>query len=200
MEKKLFVNTIIAAYNAQAVNPELMFVKQSDRNAAQEKTVYYTLDNVNFNESQELIKNKPLEFHLKVTDSNLVGTSFAGTNTKDLKLQLYIESDNGTKFEGIGGENTNVVPIDVPVYEAGNKDSLTKDSNGCIYVNSGKVYNFTLNDLPDHEKYLKTRAGYKGKVTLYAKISCKYIYYGTEKEAQSVAQINICQRQLFDLD
>ena len=29
------------------------------------KTVYYTLDNVNFNESQELIKNKPLEFHLK---------------------------------------------------------------------------------------------------------------------------------------
>ena len=66
MEKKLFVNTIIAAYNAQAVNPELMFVKQSDRNAAQEKTVYYTLDNVNFNESQELIKNKPLEFHLKL--------------------------------------------------------------------------------------------------------------------------------------
>ena len=61
----MFVNTIIAAYNAQAVNPELMFVKQSDRNAAQEKTVYYTLDNVNFNESQELIKNKPLEFHLK---------------------------------------------------------------------------------------------------------------------------------------
>ena len=200
MEKKLFVNTIIAAYNAQAVNPELMFVKQSDRNAAQEKTVYYTLDNVNFNESQELIKNKPLEFHLKVTDSNLVGTSFAGTNTKDLKLQLYIESDNGTKFEGIGGENTKVVPIDVPVYEAGNKDSLEKDSNGCIYVNSGKVYNFTLNDLPDYENYLKTSAGYKEKVTLYAKISCKYIYYGTEKEAQSVAQINICQRQLFDLD
>ena len=200
MEKKLFVNTIIAAYNAQAVNPELMFVKQANINAAQEKTVYYTLDNVNFNESQELIKNKPLEFHLKVTDSNLVGTSFAGTNTKDLKLQLYIESDNGTKFEGIGGENTNVVPIDVPVYEAGNKDSLEKDSNECIYVNSGKVYNFTLNDLPDYEKYLKTSAGYKGKVTLYAKISCKYIYYGTEKEAQSVAQINICQRQLFDLD
>lgn len=200
MEKKLFVNTIIAAYNAQAVNPELMFVKQSDRNAAQEKTVYYTLDNVNFNESQELIKNKPLEFHLKVTDSNLVGTSFAGTNTKDLELQLYIESDGGKEVEGIGGENTKVVPIDVPVYEAGNKDSLEKDFNGCIYVNSGKVYNFTLNDLPDYENYLKTSAGYKGKVTLYAKISCKYIYYGTEKEAQSVAQINICQRQLFDLD
>ena len=37
---------------------QLMFVKQSDRNAAQEKTVYYTLDNVNFNESQELIKKQ----------------------------------------------------------------------------------------------------------------------------------------------
>ena len=198
MEKKLFVNTIIAAYNAQAVNPELMFVKQSDRNAAQEKTVYYTLDNVNFNESQELIKNKPLEFHLKVTDSNLVGTSFAGTNTKDLKLQLYIESDNGTKVKGIGGENTNVREIHLPVYKAGERQTEYED--GYVYVNSGNVYDFTLNELQNYESYLKTSAGYKGKVTLYAKISCKYIYYGTEKEAQSVAQINICQRQLFDLD
>jgi hypothetical protein len=198
MEKKLFVNTIIAAYNAQAVNPELMFVKQSDRNAAQEKTVYYTLDNVNFNESQELIKNKPLEFHLKVTDSNLVGTSFAGTNTKDLKLQLYIESDDGTKVKGIGGENTNVREIHLPVYKAGERQTEYED--GYVYVNSGNVYDFTLNELQNYESYLKTSAGYKGKVTLYAKISCKYIYYGTEKEAQSVAQINICQRQLFDLD
>lgn len=198
MEKKLFVNTIIAAYNAQAVNPELMFVKQSDRNAAQEKTVYYTLDNVNFNESQELIKNKPLEFHLKVTDSNLVGTSFAGTNTKDLKLQLYIESDDGKKVEGIGGENTKVKEIHLPVYKAGEKQAEYED--GYVYVNSGNVYDFTLNELQNYESYLKTSAGYKGKVTLYAKISCKYIYYGTEKEAQSVAQINICQRQLFDLD
>ena len=46
-----------------------------------------------------------------MTDSNLVGTSFAGTNTKDLKLQLYIESDDGTKIEGIGGENTKVKEI-----------------------------------------------------------------------------------------
>lgn len=198
MEKKLFVNTIIAAYNAQAVNPELMFVKQSDRNAAQEKTVYYTLDNVNFNESQELIKNKPLEFHLKVTDSNLVGTSFAGTNTKDLKLQLYIESDDGTKIEGIGGENTKVKEIHLPVYKVGTEQN--KHEDGYIYVNSGNVYDFTLNELQNYESYLKTSAGYKGKVTLYAKISCKYIYYCTEKEAQSIAQINICQRQLFDLD
>ena len=41
-----------------------------------------------------------------MTDSNLVGTSFAGTNTKDLKLQLYLESADGKKVEGIGGENT----------------------------------------------------------------------------------------------
>ena len=72
--------------------------------------------------------------------------------------------------------------------------------DGYVYVNSGNVYDFTLNELQNYESYLKTSAGYKGKVTLYAKISCKYIYYCTEKEAQSIAQINICQRQLFDLD
>lgn len=56
-----------------------------------------------------------------MTDSNLVGTSFAGTNTKDLKLQLYIESDDGTKIEGIGGENTKVKEIHLPVYKASEK-------------------------------------------------------------------------------
>ena len=52
-----------------------------------------------------------------MTDSNLVGTSFAGTNTKDLELQLYIESDDGKKVEGIGGENTKVKEIHLPVYK-----------------------------------------------------------------------------------
>ena len=133
-----------------------------------------------------------------MTDSNLVGTSFAGTNTKDLKLQLYIESDDGTKIEGIGGENTKVKEIHLPGYKASEKQAEYED--GYVYVNSGNVYDFTLNELQNYESYLKTSAGYKGKVTLYAKISCKYIYYCTEKEAQSIAQINICQRQLFDLD
>ena len=101
-----------------------------------------------------------------MTDSNLVGTSFAGTNTKDLKLQLYIESDDGTKIEGIGGENTKVKEIHLPVYKASEKQAEYED--GYVYVNSGNVYDFTLNELQNYESYLKTSAGYKGKVTLYA--------------------------------
>ena len=111
---------------------------------------------------------------------------------------MYIESDDGTKIEGIGGENTKVKEIHLPVYKASEKQAEYED--GYVYVNSGNVYDFTLNELQNYESYLKTSAGYKGKVTLYAKISCKYIYYCTEKEAQSIAQINICQRQFFDLD
>ncbi len=56
----MFVNTIIAAYNAQAVNPELMFVKQSDRNAAQEKTVYYTLTMLTSMNPRSLLKTNHL--------------------------------------------------------------------------------------------------------------------------------------------
>ena len=65
-----------------------------------------------------------------MTDSNLVGTSFAGTNTKDLKLQLYIESDDGTKIEGIGGENTKVKEIHLPVYKASEKQAEYEDDTG----------------------------------------------------------------------
>ena len=43
MEKKLFVNTIIAAYNAQAVNPELMFVKQFKTEMLHRKRLFITL-------------------------------------------------------------------------------------------------------------------------------------------------------------
>ena len=88
-----------------------------------------------------------------MTDSNLVGTSFAGTNTKDLKLQLYIESDDGTKIEGIGGENTKVKEIHLPVYKASEKQAEYED--GYVYVNSGNVYDFTLNELQNYESYLK---------------------------------------------
>ena len=97
-----------------------------------------------------------------MTDSNLVGTSFAGTNTKDLKLQLYIESDDGTKIEGIGGENTKVKEIHLPVYKASEKQAEYED--GYVYVNSGNVYDFTLNELQNYESYLKTSAGYKERL------------------------------------
>ena len=79
-----------------------------------------------------------------------------------------------------------------------NPQTIYNEFKGKIVdISYEKQYAFLKNKM---NVYLKTSAGYKGKVTLYAKISCKYIYYGTEKEAQSVAQINICQRQLFDLD
>lgn len=196
MEKKLFVNTIIAAYNAQAVKPNLSFVKQSDWNAEEAKNVYYILDYTNDNQSQELVKDIQ-DFHLKVTDSNLVGTSFSGTNTKDLKLELFIESDD-EDTQNIEGIDKKVKEVKLPIYTSGTNSQVPADTNGDIYVHSGKVYDFTLGDL---QKYLRNNANeYRGKTTLYARISCRYLYYGVEKEAQSIAKIDICQRQLFDLD
>ena len=101
--------------------------------------------------------------------------------------------------KGVTGSDTAYIS-NIWNISAGRINMYVIHEDGYVYVNSGNVYDFTLNELQNYESYLKTSAGYKGKVTLYAKISCKYIYYGTEKEAQSIAQINICQRQLFDLD
>lgn len=196
MEKKLFVNTIIAAYNAQAVKPNLSFVKQSDWNAEEAKNVYYILDYTNDNQSQELVKDIQ-DFHLKVTDSNLVGTSFSGTNTKDLKLELFIESDD-EDAQNIEGIDKKVKEVKLPIYTSGTNSQVPADTNGDIYVYSGNVYDFALGDL---QKYLRNNVNeYRGKTILYARISCRYLYYGVEKEAQSIAKIDICQRQLFDLD
>lgn len=193
MEKKLFVNTIIAAYNAQAVNPNLTFVKESDWDAPEETSVYYMLDNMNFTSSSELITDSQ-EFHLKVSDSNLVGTSIEGTNTKDLKLEFFIESEKGNEMEEFDGMKLEKISLSVFL----NETPLYNNNEGNIYVHSGNVYDIILSDL---EKWLKDENGqYKGKLTLYAKISCEYLYYGEKREAKSVASIKLCQRQLFDLD
>lgn len=194
MEKKLFVNTIIAAYNAQAVNPELAFVQTSSLDSQDEKVIYYNLDYSS--STEELMKNAQ-EFHLKVTDNNLVGTSFEGNNVRDMKLELFVESESGEPVDGVG-QGAKLEKLDlteIPVYHNG-KPIAMKD--GKIYVNSGNVYDFTLSEL---EKYLVNQAGdFKSNVNLYAKISCEYLYYGQKREANAVSQIKLSRRQLFDLD
>lgn len=194
MEKKLFVNTIIAAYNAQAVNPELAFVQTSSLDSQDEKVTYYNLDYSS--STEELMKNAQ-EFHLKVTDNNLVGTSFEGNNVRDMKLELFVESESGEPVDGVGqGAKLRKLNLtEIPVYHNG-KPIAMKD--GEIYVNSGNVYDFTLSEL---EQYLVNQAGdFKSNVNLYAKISCEYLYYGQKREANAVSQIKLSRRQLFDLD
>ena len=201
MERKLFVNTIIAAYNAQAVNPNLSFVSTQDMDAPEEDVVYYSLDHSSLEE--ELLFDRQ-DFFLKVTDNNLVGTSFGGSTMKDLKLELFIESDRGTHEEGIGDTNTKTeklpLGIDKNIIQILNSAGIpvAPDTQGNIYVKSGNVYKFTLHNL---QKYLlDENQDFKESVKLYAKVSCEYLYYGKPKTAQAIAQISINQRQLFDLD
>lgn len=128
-----------------------------------------------------------------MTDSNLVGTSFAGTNTKDLKLQLYIESDDGTKIEGIGGENTKVKEIHLPVYKASEKQAEYED--GYVYVNSGNVYDFTLNELQNYEELFKNKCRLQGKdYPVCENFMQVHLLLHGKRSAIHWHQINICHR------
>ena len=169
--------------------------------APEEDVVYYSLDHSSLEE--ELLFDSQ-DFFLKVTDNNLVGTSFGGSTMKDLKLELFIESDRGTHEEGIGDTNTKTeklpLGIDKNIIQILNSAGIpvAPDTQGNIYVKSGNVYKFTLHNL---QKYLlDENQDFKESVKLYAKVSCEYLYYGKPKTAQAIAQISINQRQLFDLD
>lgn len=190
MEKKLFVNTIIAAYNAQAVNPNLSFVNNQNMDAPDEEIVYYTLDH-SLQSDELLFENQ--EFFLKVTDNNLVGISQDGSYNKPLELELEIDDPNSEGKKKLLFDGNNAIHI---LDEQGN--IVRPSADGKIYLNSGHVYKFTLTNL---QQYLKLQNGeFKGTVNLYAKVSCKYSYYGEEKTAEATDYISINQRHLFDLD
>jgi hypothetical protein len=197
MEKKLFVNTIIAAYNAQAVDPRIQFVESADYDASETGDVYYMADSY-INAGENLVTDS-LTFNLKIQDSNLVGSSENADNIRNLRLELFLESEEGESDTGIGDPGKKYLNItdSVEVYLAGSESPLQM-VDGKIYVNSGNVYSFQLDRLGER---LRTANGdIAANVTLYAKISCDYIYYGETKTAQALTNINIHQRQLFNMN
>lgn len=196
-EKKLFVNTIIAAYNAQAVDPDISFVEDSDWDAREQQDTYYTLDSVLSKDDSNLISNN-LQFHLKIKDTNLAGDMVNAENIRKLKLELYVEDPDGNTVEGVGGTDVTVRKLQVPVFLAGSNSPVAADEKGDIYVNSGNLYSFAMENAVE---FLKDKQGnFKSDISLYAKISCEYSYYGELRTAYDTARINIRQRQFFDMD
>lgn len=203
-EKKLFVNTIVAAYRAGVVSPTISFVEDFYVDAPKKEVEYYATDQLTWSDADTNIIDNKKNFFLTVNDENLISTDSLTDDARKLDLELFIESTvpetkPGTEY-GLDGITKTVVPVLTDVYENNwNNNAPSKNgSSGTKLVSSGSVCAFTIDNL---ENYLKdTNGNYKNDIHIYAKVSKKMNYYGKEIEGKAMTSIALNQRQLFDLD
>lgn len=199
MEKKLFINAIVASYRASAVDPKVKFVDDFSRTAGEINSEYYMTDQYMVEDGEQNVVGNSKEFYFKVDDYNMIATNNFTDNIRSLKLELFIDDENGSVGTDLGlNEVTGKVSrLNVDVYENDWNNRISKNSNGEYTARSGNVYGFSINDL---EQYVKGQNGYRNNVKIYAKVSTHFMLYGQETSGEGVGTLSLQQRQLFDLD
>lgn len=202
-ERKLFINTIVAAANVTAVQPDVHFVKSFNPASPEEKTRYYMTDQSTFTDNDPNTLEKDMDFYINVKDYNMV--SLDNNPTQDMTLDFYIEDENGSPLQ-----DTDNLPAELQnkklkrlnsdpgfsVKEYGTENTFT---SGDIKVQDNGVYSFTVKDIEQYLKQLGNQ-GYKPNCKIYVRVTSAVTLYGQATTSTAWASIDLKQRQLFDLD
>ena len=194
MERKLFINTIVAAWRAGKSVPAVSFVEEFNIDANEQTIKYYGVDQMEVVEDN--IVNKDLQLYLTIDDIKLIPGTTENTSS-DLALELFIESENGTIIDGI--TDTKVEPLTLKALKnktnTGTEDCVQRQ-DGSWVVRSGMVYEVTIEDIT---AYVTEGSGYSTP-KIFARVTSKYQYYGKQETSVGVTNLRLQQIQLFDLD
>lgn len=198
MEKKLFINTIVAAYHSAAKQPAVNFIESTDYNSNQKQYEYYSTD-INKNIDDNIIK-KEQELYFRVFDYNLKKSD--DEVERELDLNFYVKTEKGkgeltwNEITGSAGESEesnvkqySLLPADA--YEL--YGEITADGK----VKSGKVYTMKFNDL---SRLLRGDYGYQDTRELVVTVSGLSLTYGKEVRLFGSSSIIFRKQQLSDLD
>ena len=200
MEKKLFINTIVAAWRAGKSEPDVKFVEEFQANASEQTTKYYATDeNQGVGSKQDNIINKSLELYLTIDDIKLIpGTS--ENTTSDLGMEFYVSDSQGTVVGGLGlsnGEKVSKLEVESVSKKTNTGTVLCeKKADGSWKVESGNVYKVIINDISNYV----TKNGSYTTPFIYAKVNSNYTYYGKQEVSSGYAKVKLWRRQIFDLD
>lgn len=196
-EKKLFINTMVAAYSAKLGNPTVTSLLEEDTNAEEADSVYlpveYSLptggDFVGGETSaSSYLKDNSVEFHYAVYDANFVNGSLGSNNQKTITVKYYLAS---TAADAITlGNGAKVVDITSQVTTTKN------DTNVGTTVNSGNAYTAKWEPGTSFKELLDG----KTKLEVYIEVSSSFDYYGKEKTLYGYDTIYVKETNLFNLD
>ena len=200
-EVQLFINSIVAAANVTAVQPEINFVKELNPAAATESARYYMTDQSKWTQNEGNTLEKDMDFYINVKDYNMVSADLSDEDLSKQKMtvEFYIDDENGTPTATSSGTRklNNVTGAIGTLTEYGTGESISLSGNQFV-LNQNNAYGFTM---PEIEKYLRTSGNrYKKECRLYVKVSSTVYLYGAPTESTTWSYIDLKQRQLFELD
>ena len=200
-EVQLFINSIVAAANVTAVQPEISFVKELNPAAATESARYYMTDQSKWTQNEGNTLEKDMDFYINVKDYNMVSADLSDEDLSKQKMtvEFYIDDENGTPTATSSGTRklNNVTGAIGTLTEYGTGESISLSGNQFV-LNQNNAYGFTM---PEIEKYLRTSGNrYKKECRLYVKVSSTVYLYGAPTESTTWSYIDLKQRQLFELD
>lgn len=118
-ERKLFINTLVAAYKASAQAPKVSFRDKADKNSGEISAIYEPYDAQAVNDdgvAEGGIASEKLEFNFKVVNNSLQNTAYVEDGQikfKNIYAQYYVEVPEGTPGSiKMGIYNVKVIPLD----------------------------------------------------------------------------------------
>ncbi len=146
---KLFINTVIASYEAAPHEPKLELKESYDRNSADVSSLYVTIDNA-INQENNLdgnIDEETQDVYFTITDTNSLRYQIKDETKEHAKF--YIECLPGEKPDkviGKSGAEINLKQVNWEIYEVnsdgtdGSKISPTDGGNVRDYFDNDKTY------------------------------------------------------------
>lgn len=205
MEVNLFINAIVAAANVSAVEPDINFVKSLNPAADKEKVRYYMTDMEKWTEASGTDGNvleKDMDLYFTVRDYNMVNSSLSKTDSEDMTVDIYIESENGSLNLGKGElAKKKLIKLNSDItgltsYSGNNV--ITVGEDGTFHVENNTAYGFNIKDM---EQYVKKADGsYKQNCKVYVQVTSTVTLYNLPKTNTAYTSIDLKQRQLFNLD
>ena len=195
-EMKLFVNTIIAAYNAGVKAPKVEFQNDSGTAIGSLYMIYDEQNHIVLRRDGE--NQNEIKVNFQVTDYNILSGS-----------QTYVEfykscGDDNTSGITVDGITGKVIPLNVKQVRDAGGNEVTGSGNVKRYqVTNGAVYSLTY-DLSEMGMFSTDASGMNLSVdaepaTIYVRTYTEFSN-GSEKTPVGTATLNLSVEKLFELN
>lgn len=189
-EKKLFVNTIVAAYRNGIKNPTVMFLQNGSRTSEECKALYIHQDNTIGSKTLD----KDAVFYYMISEPNLV------TSSKQIYADYRLPDGTMLPLTDPGG---GAAYITTEAVSGGGLQLLADGRLGGI--RSGSVYKATLHNLDDPviESFLRSN-----QMGITVHVTSEFDYYGDSyglspgsyAPPETQRTLDVLRLTLFDLD
>lgn len=186
-EAKLFINTMIASYNAGIKPPEIEILSEGNANAARIDSIYRYYDAVNKDEEEKNLsfdgEGTQEKVFFTVNDVNLVN------GTRKISVDCYYETTEaaGEELLNVDEKRIPVKKLECKIYNAATQQEV----NGAELISGGVYYILFDKSVMD---------GYPSRFTLYLEAQSHIRSYSLEYVTDKVYQkLDYTKVLLFDL-